>query len=573
MKKCNRLIWWGGVGGVCVLHILLLLLNFARVPVTHGYDWAGHLTYLYYVAENWQTPPASVSPEFFNPLVYYFGVAAFHYVTGIELGQAGQVFNLLLAFMTLGLLVGLCHSVWREQIWPILWWIGFYVCNPTVYRAFGMVRPEAMLIPLFVISGWLVIEIKLWEKWVKWVICSALLAGLAWGVRQWGIFLEGAFLLWMVAMYLQERPSKRWIPWAALISQLTIFMAMLIFSLVLRGGNLLDFNAQREQIAISFLTRLELPTLFSNPVRPNLNYRFWPVLYADFWGDYWRYWREALEADVLSTSLSIQAALSRAMWVALPATGLTFAGFLYWERKIAKSNYRRMQLGTFSRLLVGFSMVGFLIFASLYAYPGKGDTVKSVYIVYLIPFLGYLGSNIVYKLTFSAYKREGALFVISLMVLMLVFVMPNGIYLPPDDTTRHIWSMPQVSHCLDVRFGDAISLVGYDWKREIDASGTQFSLTLVWRSDSYTEKSYKVFVHYVDSATGQLLDQSDAVPSDWTHPTQEWKIGEYVVDTHILTLPTGNVSGGEIRVGLYDAATKERLMTTQGKDYLSFDIE
>ncbi|MCA9914612.1 MAG: GNAT family N-acetyltransferase, partial [Anaerolineae bacterium] len=25
-----------------------------------------------------------------------------------------------------------------------------------------------------------------------------------------------------------------------------------------------------------------------------LDSRFWPVLYADFWGDYWRYWWEAL---------------------------------------------------------------------------------------------------------------------------------------------------------------------------------------------------------------------------------------------------------------------------------------
>ena len=555
-----------------MLHSIILLLNFVRVPFTHGYDWAGHLTYLYYVAEHWRTPPASISPEFFNPPVYYFSVAAFHqYLTGLELGQAGQVFNLLLAMLTLGVLVGLCHSVWHYQIWPTLWWISFYICNPTIYRTFGMVRPEAMLVPLFIISGLIIIKIKLWEQWSIWILCSALLAGIAWGVRQWGIFLEAAFLLWILITYFQNRPTRRWLLVVALSGQFAIFAMLATFFLFLRGGHVLAFNAPRQQIDITFFTRLEILTLFSNPVRPSLNYRFWPVLYADFWGDYWRYWREALGADPLPTSPATYASLSCTMWAALPASGLTLLGFLYQNKKTNnKKNHQYLKLSNFSRLLISFSMVGFLIFASLYANPEKGDTVKSVYIVYLLPFLGYLGSNAVHYLTHTIARKEMVLFVIISIVFMLLFVMPNSIYSPPAHTTEHSWSRPQVTYQLDVTFEETITLVGYKWM--LDTSEEQFLLTLVWRSAIYTGTSYKVFVHYVDTVTNQLLAQSDAIPANWTRPTQEWKSGEYIVDTHILRLPSETMSAREIRIGLYDETTGYCLKTTQGKDYWSIEL-
>lgn len=70
---------------------------------------------------------------------------------------------------------------------------------------------------------------------------------------------------------------------------------------------------------------------------------------------------------------------------------------------------------------------------------------------------------------------------------------------------------------------------------------------------------YHVFVHLVDEA-GNILAQSDAVPAGWTRPTTGWLPGEYVVDVHTLTLPSGLPSGQlAFRIGLYDPVTGERL--------------
>ncbi|MBN2006746.1 MAG: hypothetical protein JXA21_25555 [Anaerolineae bacterium] len=523
------------------------------------------MSYLYYVAEYWRTPAAEVSWQFFNPPLYYFSVAVFQRLTGLGLIQAGRVFNLLLALLTLGLLAGLCRQVWRDDAWPTWWWLGFYVCNPTVYRVFGMLRPEVLLMPLFVATAWFIIKFRPQTHGIVWMLGSGLLAGIGWGVRQWGIFLEIALVMWAVVTYIQSRLFKQWLPWIFLLGQVAIFVGLAVFFLHLRGGNVLSFNAKPHPIDPAFITHIDLPTLFTNPVRPALDYQFWPVLYADFWGDYWRYWREALEADPLPTSAATRAALARAMWAAIPATVLTLSGWLGLGQTADGDDDVKCSLHRFSFWLVAGSLGCFLIFAGVYALVGKGDTSKSIYLVYLIPFLGYLGSTVVFRLTRSTHLKRGSVPVGVAMALLAVFVAPTGVYSPPTRRASHTWVMPQVSYPLDVTFGEIITLVGYDWSW--DAGQDQLTLNLIWRADAYPGTSYKVTVRSVDVTTGRFWAQSDAVPARWKRPTQEWYVGEYITDTHSLALSPEALSIGEIRVGLYRQWAEGHLMTDSGGDY------
>jgi hypothetical protein len=83
---------------------------------------------------------------------------------------------------------------------------------------------------------------------------------------------------------------------------------------------------------------------------------------------------------------------------------------------------------------------------------------------------------------------------------------------------------------------------------------------LVWRAEAETPTDYRVFVHLVDAA-GNIVAQSDAAPAGWTRPTTGWLPGEYVLDTHTLTLPATLPEGPlSLRVGLYDPDTGQRLL-------------
>ena len=87
------------------------------------------------------------------------------------------------------------------------------------------------------------------------------------------------------------------------------------------------------------------------------------------------------------------------------------------------------------------------------------------------------------------------------------------------------------------------------------------AVPLIWRAEAETPVDYRVFVHLVDE-TGAIVAQSDAAPAGWARPTTGWLPGEYVLDTHTLTLPETLPDGPlSLRVGLYDPDSGARLTT------------
>jgi hypothetical protein len=104
-------------------------------------------------------------------------------------------------------------------------------------------------------------------------------------------------------------------------------------------------------------------------------------------------------------------------------------------------------------------------------------------------------------------------------------------------------------------FGDDLRLLGYQLHRD----GQELTLTLHWRSERRMGSDYKVFVHVFDPASGARVAQDDAMPLRWTYPTTLWEPGETVRDA--IPLALDGVAAGDYRVvvGVYDAATAERL--------------
>lgn len=129
---------------------------------------------------------------------------------------------------------------------------------------------------------------------------------------------------------------------------------------------------------------------------------------------------------------------------------------------------------------------------------------------------------------------------------------------------------PAVAESAHVRFADLVTLVGYELS-PIEPHRQALRVTLVWRAERETEDTFKVFVHLVD-LDGQLVAQSDAEPVNWERPTTTWVAGEYLVDEHILSL-SATMPAGEyvVRVGLYNAATGQRLTTELGGDHWTLD--
>lgn len=101
------------------------------------------------------------------------------------------------------------------------------------------------------------------------------------------------------------------------------------------------------------------------------------------------------------------------------------------------------------------------------------------------------------------------------------------------------------------------------------APGQWLRVALRWSAAAPLSADYKVFVHGVD-ANGQIVAQHDAMPHAAAAPTSGWRVGETVLDVHEFQVPTESAASlVEIRVGLYDPATGQRLNLAQGGDSVS----
>ncbi len=133
-------------------------------------------------------------------------------------------------------------------------------------------------------------------------------------------------------------------------------------------------------------------------------------------------------------------------------------------------------------------------------------------------------------------KKSVAIGVVS------VVEWPKVTELPPGQTV--VWAS----------FGQPTlaELYGYT----LDQSPDKLVLTLHWRSQLITEESYSVFVH-LTGPDGAIAGQSDGIPAGGVRPTNSWRPGEVVSDTHTIALT--DIPAGELQlwVGLY--ADPERL--------------
>lgn len=129
---------------------------------------------------------------------------------------------------------------------------------------------------------------------------------------------------------------------------------------------------------------------------------------------------------------------------------------------------------------------------------------------------------------------------------------------------------PQPQHQTDAQFGDVARLVGYDLSGEAIGGGQPLRVTLYWQAgpSAPAGTDYTVFAHLID-ASGGVVGQHDYPPVWGQRPTSGWRVGEYLVDVHDVSLLDGvSPADGQahLEIGLYDPATLERLPLPDGSD-------
>jgi len=119
---------------------------------------------------------------------------------------------------------------------------------------------------------------------------------------------------------------------------------------------------------------------------------------------------------------------------------------------------------------------------------------------------------------------------------------------------------------LNAQFDDNIRLTEYAITPAND--GNALDIALIWQAMEQASRPYTVFVHLLD-AEGNLLAQQDGWSVDGQWPPTCWQPDSEVLDQRQIPLFDGASS---LKIGLYDAQTGVRLLTTDGQDGVTVSV-
>jgi hypothetical protein len=124
-------------------------------------------------------------------------------------------------------------------------------------------------------------------------------------------------------------------------------------------------------------------------------------------------------------------------------------------------------------------------------------------------------------------------------------------------------------------FAGGVALVGFNVEKRTARPGESVRLTLYWEAAARPSRDYTVFNHVARTAgaVDVLAGQRDGQPSLGRRPTSEWRPGDFVADSHQLTIRSDAAPGEyELRTGLYELQTLERLEIARGSGARSHHV-
>jgi 4-amino-4-deoxy-L-arabinose transferase-like glycosyltransferase len=183
---------------------------------------------------------------------------------------------------------------------------------------------------------------------------------------------------------------------------------------------------------------------------------------------------------------------------------------------------------------------------------------------YLFPAAGAIGAVLAGGLVCWTQKRSLSTIVAAgtgLGLLTAALWLPGAV-IQPAYAGPVTLDQVSIEHPVGAAFGDTLYLHGY----QLEQDALVIKLTLYWEALKKPDFDYSVFMHLLDS-NDDIIGQDDQAPgAERGHPPTTWKPGEIVEATHRVSLiraPQGNL---QIRVGVYNWATGDRLLVTDMDD-------
>ena len=379
------------VVGVLVAGVAgLVFWNVSRYTWVNGYDAWSIANYVDVVEHAHRLPTPAESDVWHNPPLF-FVVAAVLQEIATAAGwredpyKAVQIMSglcvvalCLLAFLT-------ARELWptskRAQVAAPL----IAGTTPVVVRAGALYHPEALCALLS--AGAVYVVVRAFSRGrltVGSAVAAGLLLGLANLTRTWALAELAAVIavLALALLWRRERELLRYAAVTVLVAGVVV-APWLVYKAVRYDSPLAYSQPNAEQWhgsrPLAFYTALDLGDVFSHPYWDHYRNHLLPVVYTDWWGDYWRYWRvpASMRYDPPVLPDRLDAELRLQSFVGILPSLLLLVGFVGVARGAVRSRSPALLLLVVSVLCLALSYVGFLV-----QYPKQdGDNMKALYVL------------------------------------------------------------------------------------------------------------------------------------------------------------------------------------------------
>jgi len=406
--RASRLAFPIGVAVLLAGYATLVGWDVFHYDWLRGYDAYANSLYTDVIRLHHRLPTTSETGVWHTPPLFYV-VAAL-----IDSHRAVQVLDGVASVVVVVFAGLIARELFPRSRAIQLGAIAFAALTPVLTRTAVMYHPEPLATALAVVGLYVVVRglargrVTIWSG-----VLAGVLFGLATLTRTWALAFAAASFLALVG-------GRRL--WAALAlgGVLLAFTLPWFVNQARAHGSPFAFNrpAPKESFfsrrPASFYTTLDVEAVFSRPYAPNYLNHLWPVVYTDWWGDYWRYFE--IPYENISTPPELPEKYEdprvRQSYVGIAPSLLAVAGFVGILAVGARRRDPALLLVPASIVLLGLA---FLVFQISYPH-ADGDTIKATYLLDAVAPLAVCAAW-----ALSSLRRAGRPVMIA-VVLLLAYI-------------------------------------------------------------------------------------------------------------------------------------------------------
>ncbi len=392
-----------------------------------------------------------------------------------EAMKVTQLVNVVYSMVLVCFLLRLARLVSPSDLLLRRLLLAVLVCFPVYYKSFAMARPEPMLAMWCVLATYYATRIFcLGEREYGLFTLFGLFTSAMLLTRQWGGFLLPAFgVAFLLSCWWYPDRVAKLARGLTLSVGLCLLVAGWYYAIMTQvHGTPMAFDSVLRPFSFAnwepaFFWDFFPPGLFTAPVKALLDNRFFALLHAETWGDYWGMWLfdcipgQLMPEGYLDTAAPMLPLLRVSVPVALGGTLLLVVGVLGSLATIvfafSRSSTAANRATTLPPLLVLFTAGFYFVFVVCYT---NTASIRATYILQIFPFAAFCLGFFLWRLS----QHSKIAFQLTTLIWFIIGLVQVPTFVTriaePRDATVLLERIPlEISLAIFVGFGLGILIM------------------------------------------------------------------------------------------------------------------